>query len=142
MSLRGWAARLSWLLVLGASTLAGAQSLPSEPIALANGHVTFSGDVSASMGSKDPGFFNYTDYEHSALRLLRIDVSAAVTAGPHFAVLGEVRTENMDSLRPYALYVRIRPWTGRDFDIQAGRVPPTFGAFARRTYASDNPLIG
>src|SRR6202521_1655125 len=30
----------------------------------------------------------------------------------------------------------------RDFDIQVGRVPPTFGAFARRTYASDNPLIG
>ena len=28
------------------------------------------------------------------------------------------------------------------FDIQVGRVPPTFGAFARRTYASDNPLIG
>ena len=30
----------------------------------------------------------------------------------------------------------------RAFDIQAGRVPPTFGAFARRIYASDNPLIG
>ena len=30
----------------------------------------------------------------------------------------------------------------RDFDIQVGRVPPTFGAFARRTYAIDNPLIG
>ena len=28
------------------------------------------------------------------------------------------------------------------FDIQVGRVPPTFGAFARRTYAADNPLIG
>jgi hypothetical protein len=40
------------------------------------------------------------------------------------------------------LYARIRPWVGRAFDIQAGRVPPTFGAFARRTYAADNPLIG
>jgi hypothetical protein len=30
----------------------------------------------------------------------------------------------------------------RDFDIQIGRVPPTFGAFARRTYANDNPLVG
>src|SRR5256886_9040457 len=28
------------------------------------------------------------------------------------------------------------------FDIQAGRVPPTFGAFARRAYVSDNFLIG
>src|SRR5207237_461869 len=40
------------------------------------------------------------------------------------------------------LYLRIRPWTNRAFDIQIGRVPPTFGAFARRTYASDNLLIG
>jgi hypothetical protein len=53
-----------------------------------------------------------------------------------------VRTENFDAVRPYALYLRIRPWTERDFDIQIGRVPPTFGAFARRTYANDNPLIG
>jgi hypothetical protein len=40
------------------------------------------------------------------------------------------------------LYVRIRPWTARNIDIQVGRVPPTFGAFGRRTYASDNLLIG
>ena len=109
---------------------------------LADGHVTISGDVSASMAPDDPGFFNYTDYEHSALRLLRLDLSAMVKAGDHLAFLGEVRTENVDSPRPYALYVRIRPWTARAFDIQVGRVPPTFGAFARRTYASDNPLIG
>jgi len=74
--------------------------------------------------------------------MLRIDVSGAVKAGPHFTLLGEIRTENLGQVRPYALYLRIRPWTARDFDIQVGRVPPTFGAFARRTYASDNPLIG
>ena len=34
----------------------------------ADGRVTVGGDVSASFGSDDPGFFNYTDYEHSALR--------------------------------------------------------------------------
>jgi len=135
------AARLAWLLVVGASA-AGAQTLPSEPIALAGGRVTISGDASASFGSDDPGFFNYTDYEHSALRLLRIDLSAAVKVSPHFALLGEVRTENLGRIRPYALYLRIRPWTAREFDIQVGRVPPTFGAFARRTYASDNPLVG
>lgn len=122
--------------------LAVAQSLPSEPIAFADGRVTVSGDVSAGFGSEDRGFFNYTDYEHSALRLLRIDVTGAVKAGPHFTLLGEVRTENLGGVRPYALYVRIRPWTTRDFDLQVGRLPPTFGAFARRTYANDNPLIG
>jgi hypothetical protein len=139
------AARVASLLTAcaaGSASAAGAQTLPSEPIALADGRVTVGGDVSATFGSTDPGFFNYTDYEHSALRMLRVDVSAAAKAGPHFTLLGELRTENLDSVRPYALYLRIRPWTARDFDIQVGRVPPTFGAFARRTYASDNPLIG
>jgi hypothetical protein len=100
------------------------------------------GDVSAAYGSEDPGFFDYTDYDHSALRLIRINVSGTVKANEHFALLGELQTENLDSVRPYALYLRVRPWTTRAFDIQIGRVPPTFGAFARRTYASDNPLIG
>jgi len=58
------------------------------------------------------------------------------------SVLGDVRSENVGEPRPYALYVRIRPCRDRSIDIQAGRVPPTFGAFARRTYAADNILIG
>src|SRR5260370_4873498 len=139
MSARQTAALLAWL---GLASPLLAQTLPSEPIALAGGRVTVGGDISASFGSQDPGFFNYTDYEHSALRLLRIDVSAAAKAGPHFSVLGEIRTENVGPVRAYALYARIRPWTRRDFDIQVGRIPPTFGAFARRTYANDNALVG
>ena len=59
---------------------------------------------------------------------MRIDVSGQVKAGPHFALLGEMRTENGGRPLPYAFYLRIRPWTARDFDIQVGRVPPTFGA--------------
>jgi hypothetical protein len=129
------------LACLGMGAPARAQGLPSEPIALAGGRVTVGGDVSATFGSDDPGFFNYTDYEHSALRMLRIDVGAAVSAGEHFTLLGELRTENVDVV-PYALYLRITPWTARPFAIQVGRVPPTFGAFARRTYAKDTPLIG
>jgi hypothetical protein len=121
---------------------AAAQTLPSEPISIAGGRVTLGGDVSATIGPDDPGFFTYTDYGHSAIRMLRLDLSGAVKAGPHFTLLGEVRSENLEQVRPYALYVRIRPWTARNFDIQVGRVPPTFGAFARRTYASDNPLVG
>jgi hypothetical protein len=136
------AARLTWLLVICAAGAASAQTLPSEPIALAQGRVTIGGDVAASFGSEDPGFFNYTDYEHSALRLVRLDISGAVKAGAHFTLLGEVRTENLDRPEPYALYLRIRPWTAREFDMQVGRVPPTFGGFARRTYPNDNPLIG
>jgi hypothetical protein len=119
-----------------------AQVLPADPIALADGRLTISGDVAASYGSADPGFFDYTDYDHSALRLLRINVAATLKASEHFAVLGDIQTENLEEPRPYALYLRIRPWTDRAFDIQVGRVPPTFGAFGRRTYVSDNPLIG
>jgi hypothetical protein len=144
MTIPGTATRLAAMLlvclVCRAQT-AGAQ-LPSEPIAFADGRITVGGDVSASIGSRDPGFFNYTDYEHSALRMLRVDVSAAVKMSPHFSVLGELRSENLGIVRPYALYLRIRPWTTRNLDIQVGRLPPTFGAFARRTYANDNPLIG
>ena len=124
------------------SVPARAQTLPSEPIVLAGGRLTLGGDVAVSFAPQDPGFFNYTDYERSALRLLRIDVTAALKANGHFSILGDLRSENAHSPRPYALYARIRPWTDRALDIQVGRVPPTFGAFARRTYASDNFLIG
>jgi hypothetical protein len=107
-----------------------------------DGRLTIGGDAAVSFAPQDPGFFNYTDYDHSALRMLRIDLTAALKAGDHLSFLADMRSENIDSLRPYALYARIRPWTRRAFDIQIGRVPPTFGAFARRTYAADNFLIG
>src|SRR5829696_9448717 len=136
-----WAGQ-AWVLLVCMAGTARAQGLPSEPIAFADGRVTVGGDIAASIGPHDLGFFNNTDYANSALRMLRIDVSAAVKAGPHFALLGEIRTENFGAVRPYAAYVRIRPWTSRNLDVQVGRVPPTFGAFARRTYANDNPLVG
>lgn len=119
-----------------------AQMLPSQPVSFADGHVTLGGDVSATYGGADPGFFNYTDYEHSALRMLRLDLAASLNAGDHIAVLGEFRSENVETPRTYGLYLRVRPWAKRPFAIDAGRVPPTFGAFARRIYATDNLLIG
>ena len=131
------------LAALALETSARAQTLPAGPIELGDGRVTIAGDVAAGYGSDDTGaYFNYTDYDHSALRLLRIDLMAAAKVNDHLSLLAEVRTENVDSIEPYALYARIRPWTGRDFDISAGRIPPIFGAFARRTYPSDNPLVG
>ena len=53
-----------------------------------------------------------------------------------------MRSEDLDAARPYAAYVRVRPWRRSRFDIQAGRIPPTFGAFGRRAYGADNPVIG
>jgi hypothetical protein len=139
---RVFRATLLCVLTLGCISSARAQALPSEPLSFADGHVTLSGDVSAAFGTDDTGFFNYSDYEHSQLRLFRVDLASAVKLNDRVSLLGEVRTENTGPLTVYAFYVRVRPWAMRAIDIQAGRVPPTFGAFTRRTYASDNLLIG
>jgi hypothetical protein len=54
-----------------------------------------------------------------------------------------VRSEDLSQVRPYAAYLRVRPWSDHAFDIQVGQIPPSFGAFGRRGYQmSDNPLIG
>jgi hypothetical protein len=129
-----------------------AQDLPLRPFVFGDGRVTIGGDASATFScadtpgpercGEDVGYFNYSDYAHSALRSLRLDVSAAVRATPHLSVLAELRTENGEAPTAYALYARVRPWANRAFDIRVGRIPPTFGAFARRTYTYDNMLIG
>ena len=139
--------RRPWVvvLVLCAARAAGAQELPSGPVSLGGGRVVIGTDVSISMTPQDDtdgAWFNYTDYEHNALRLFRVGVNADVRLTDQISVLTEVRSENGDGLKPYALYVRIRPWRSRPIDIQAGRIPPTFGAFARREYGAGNPLIG
>ncbi len=131
-----------------ASQPARGQTLPSEPITLADGRVTIGGDASASVGPKDPGFFNYTDYEHSALRLLTIDLSASVKGGEHFTVLGELCSENVEAPQVCALWCRIWPWADRRFDVQAGVIPPTVHAFCaadvcgKTTHSIGLPAVG
>jgi hypothetical protein len=131
--------------MLCAAPTARAQELPSAPVSLAGGRVVIGTDLSIALTPQDDtdgAWFNYTDYEHNSLRLFRVGVTADVRLTDHVSVLTEVRSENGDALKPYALYVRIRPWRDRPIDIQGGRIPPTFGAFARRNYGSGNPLIG
>ncbi len=137
-------AAVAFALTLALPSLARAQGLPSEPISLGDGRLVVSGQASVSVSSNkdDPGWFNYTDYEHNTLRLIRLGMSAALRATDRVFVLGEIRTENWDGVQPYAFYVRVHPWKDRPIDIQAGRIPPNFGAFARRAYETDNPLIG
>jgi hypothetical protein len=135
-------APLACLFVLCAAAGVRAQTLPAEPIVLGDGELTLGGAVSGTVGPDDPGFFNYTNYEYSMLRMLRMDLTASLRAGDHVALLGELRSQNIGAPEAYALYLRVRPWTHRQFDLQLGRVPPTFGAFPRRSYEADNPLIG
>jgi hypothetical protein len=98
--------------------------------------------VSGTIAPQDLGWFNYTDYESSTLRLFRVDLTAEARFGSFASVLFDVRSDNLGSPRVYALYLRLRPWTGREVDLQAGLVPPVFGSFPRRRYASENPLPG
>jgi hypothetical protein len=122
---------------------AGAQTLPSGPIRAMDGQLLVSGEVVATMGDSDEvAFFNYTDYEHNALRLFRFSLSGAWQPARRIAFVAEMRTEDLDRPKAYAAYVRFRPWVDRGLDIQAGRIPPSFGVFSRRTYSTDNPVIG
>jgi hypothetical protein len=123
--------------------LAAASLLTLIPVA-ARGQVTASGEITATFGGRDEtAFFNYTDYEHNALRMFRISLTGMWQPASRLAFLGELRSEDVENVIPYALYVRVRPFAGRAFFIQAGRIPPVFGAFGRRIYGSGaNPLIG
>jgi hypothetical protein len=127
---------------LGAADAARAQHWPTEPITFAGGRLLIGGDASATFGSEDPGWFTYTDYETSAIRRLRAGVTVEARATDRVAFLAEIRAETGVGLTPYAWYVRISPLASGLIDIQAGRIPPVFGAFARRSYPQDNPLIG
>jgi hypothetical protein len=135
------------LLVLALPGSAVAQSWTDETPSLAGGRVTLGGEVTVTASPEDDGRFNYTDYERNALQLIRVALTAAVRPVEQIALVTELRAEGDTSggpwtATPYALYVRVRPWRDRSFDIQAGRIPPVFGVAGRRAYANDNVLIG
>jgi len=133
---------VTFVLCLALAGTARAQSLPSEPISVGNGRFVFGGEFFVTYGSEDPGFFNYNDYEYNALRNVRAAVSTEVRISRHVQALGEARLEHGDEFSAYALFVRLKPWAERRFDVQLGRVPPTFGAFTKTIYAYNNIVIG
>jgi hypothetical protein len=126
---------------LGSADAAVAQHWPTEPVTLADGRLLIGGDASVTFGSEDPGWFTYTDYETSAIRRLRAGVTIEARASDRVSFLAEIRAETGVGVTPYAWYVRLSPLAGGLVDIQAGRIPPVFGTFARRSYPQDNPLI-
>ena len=112
----------------------------AEPVSFLGGRVRLGGEVSGTIAPEDLGWFNYSDYGTSSLRLFRVDLAAEARLASFASVLFDARSDNLGSPRVYALYLRLRPWASRELDLQAGLVPPVFGAFPRRRYASDNPL--
>ncbi|MGE0123409.1 MAG: hypothetical protein AB7U25_10765 [Vicinamibacterales bacterium] len=127
------------LLLLGSAIPVAAQS-PDAPAA-AVPRVAVSGEVTATVGSHDPGFFNYATYDYSPLRNVRIILNSSLRVSRHVEILGQIRTDGLSHAQLTALYLRARPWPDRDVDLQIGRVPPTFGLFGPAGYGTDNPLI-
>jgi hypothetical protein len=120
-----------------ASALARQDPPPPRPEGLIWG-----AELAAVVSRKDDlAFFNYTDYEHSTLRQIRLRLMLEQRLPARVDVLAEVRVEN-EVLNAPALFVRWQPWSGRPLHIQAGRLPLTIGAFARRAYGSGNLLVG
>lgn len=134
---------LTAVLLAGATASASAQDFPNGPVRLFNDALTLGGEVVATAGRVDSNaYFNFTDYEHNALRMVRLALAAEWRPTTRLAFIGELRSEDFDRVTPFAAYVRVRPWSGLRLDIQAGRIPPTFGAFGRRAYSTSDGLIG
>jgi hypothetical protein len=120
-----------------------AQSLPQGPLRSPDGSLVVGGEIVGTFGAPDnTAFFNYTDYKHNALRMIRLAVAGSWQPVAPIALVAEVRSEDLRHIDAHAAYVRVRPWAAHAFDIQAGRIPPAFGAYGRRVYNADNPLIG
>jgi hypothetical protein len=102
---------------------------------------SLAGEVSGTVAPEDHGFFNDTSYENNALRLARFSLSAALRPRARVSLLAEVRSDNADEPRAYALFVRARPSARLPLDVQAGLVPPVFGAYPRQRYARDSPFV-
>lgn len=138
------------LLLLSAE--ASFAQLPTEPITLFDGRLVMSGELRFAIAPLDEGYFNASDYNHNLLRLLTLGLLAEGRVNDRISVLVNVEDRTaVGSLKgggdrhvllPYALFVRVRPWENRAFDIEAGRIPRVFGAFGAGGYTASNPLIG
>ncbi len=128
----------AFVLLLGLAVPA----LGREPLRLGGAELRASGEASGSLAPEDLGYFNELEYEQNALRLARVRLSTEASFGGRVAVLGEVRHANVAWPRVYALYLRLKPWRDGPLDVQIGRIPPVFGAYPRRSYAADTPLVG
>ncbi len=88
---------------------AAAQVIPSEPVTFGAGRVVIGGDAAVAVAPEDNGFFNYSDYEQTTLRQVRLGMTALVRLSDRVSLLGELRSENFEYVKPFAIYARIRP---------------------------------
>ncbi len=131
------------LFACGAARAAAQPPADPSPMTDAGPPVSIGGDVTATAAPDDaPGYFNHTDYDHDALRLVRARVFGEWRLAAPLSLMGELRVEDISDFSAAALYLRWRPRPSGSLFVQAGRIPPVIGAFARRAYGRDNAVIG
>jgi hypothetical protein len=140
------------LALLAPAAAVRADVFPTRPLTFFGDRLVIGGDLTFTFGSDDSRYFNTLDYDHNALNVSRIGIAAEFRPTDRVAIVTQVvdevalRSEPFDFdrnvFRVYALFLRVRPWGDKAFDVQAGRIPPVFGAFARQDYGAGNPLIG
>src|SRR5262245_35425943 len=113
--------------------VAAAQGLPSEPIRTLGGRLVLGAEAVATASTpNNESYVNDPTYGRNALKTVRLSLAAVWQPVDRLAFVGELLSQDFDSAGAYAAYVRLRPWPAHRFDIQAGRIPPVFGAFGRR----------
>lgn len=127
--------------LLLASIAGGAAGAAGESWRIGGVRFTIAGEVDGSAAADDEGRFNDSQYRDSALQRVQLRLLTGIDVGEHVSLLGELRSTDFDQPDVYALFLRLRPWRDRPIDVQAGLIPPVFGAWTRRSYAWDNPLI-
>lgn len=130
------------LTFLAAVSPAWAQSADPESAPPPPPRVSVGGEITATYGSDDPGFFNYATYDYSPFRNTRVVLDASAAPFRRVDVLAQVRVDGTSYAQVSALYLRVRPWLGRMVDVQAGRIPPTFGLLGRAGYGGQEPFVG
>lgn len=101
------------------------------------------GEFTAALSGPDrTAWFNYTDYDLDVLRIARLRLFGEWRPTRRWSVVGELRTENADTLTAAALYARWQVHDAPGLVVQVGRIPPVIGAFARHAYGRDNLVIG
>jgi len=130
-------------LVLAACAVAPALAQDGRPTYETDRRLAVGFEAAAVASPRDDiAFFNYTDYEHNALRVVRLRLMTEWRAASALSFVGELRTDVGVNVDVPALYLRWRPWKDRVVTVQAGRVPPLIGVFPRRAYGRENVVIG
>ncbi len=143
MALRRMLQTVSLGLVMAAAAAVPARAQENQQTYANEKRVAVGFEAAAVASRRDNlAFFNFTDYEHNALRVARLRLMAEWRLAASMSFIGEVRTEDGNDLDVPALYLRWRPLQNRSVSVQAGRVPPLIGAFPRRAYGRANVVIG